>query len=865
MNLSAQNHWLFSGRTGIHVLRSGLLVWGFCVAGVFSGTYAQSAAAPQMSVGDIDKLEKLYQIRSQQIPLLEDFIKKYPNTPKRPDTFFRLGEALFETAKYHDLKGDRSGSEARQMKAVQYLEQLRTEHPTYRHLDKALFVLANAYMERKMITQAGSVLADLAERYPDSPIIEQASLLLGDHYFAEKQFARAESYYLKAASDEKIGSFVKYKLGWVAINQDQPAKALKYFEQVLSQRGGPNDYSRDAAREMIWPALQVYGSAKVADYLERTLKEPELVESSLTSLAEGLQQRDEHAAASQLYESLRQKFASSAQQNQWLMSQIKSEENLGRTSKVQSLVMQVAQTADGSNNPQAMALLMTNAKKFHAEAQKTKDQALKIQHYEMAIVYYKSYADKLDPSDPKFTETQFYLGEALYARERLSEAAVAYEIAAKSPSGIQSQAAWNWLLTAEKLAEGFKYKGTDFHATTTADEKYLEAARFVQNLSSISLAQKRRASYLAARLVYQLNDFERALPAFQALADQHGESQEGKLASQLVLDIYNLRKDYKKVAELARQYKSKANDSSSRAELTGLEQKASLKSLQEEEATAKSLQGSERLEALNQVAKKYLNYVKTYPTAQQVDGAAWAAFSNFTEVAAERKQSDRSEMREAFKVLTTEYSRSKHSAEAIRLMGKFMSIRRPDDTEIRDYRQYRDEWAALYREEAREERGRFGMLIYRLSNDSQRRALEQEFLKLPMNDSNREAIAYGRLTKVREMHAKVVDLKLNSLKTLQKNTAKKVNLLDQLQSDVTDLANLKVGETTVAGLQILADANLNMASSLRQAPIPSQLQGENLSRYQAVVAEKAGLFESKGREAEKLARDTASQLNLSGT
>jgi len=825
---------------------------------------AASFGASEGPSDNMDKLERLYIIRGQQIPLLEDFIKKYPNSPRRPDTYFRLGEAYFETAKYHDLKGDKVGSEARIMKAIQMLEDLRKEHPGYQDLDKALFVLANAYMERRMVAQAGSVLADIADRYPDSPVIQEASLLLGDHYFAEKQFARAESYYLKAATDPKIRSYVHYKLGWVAVNQDQPAKALKYLEMVLNERGGANDYSKDAAKEMIWPAVQVHGVNKVVPYLESTLKDPQLVESSLSSLALGLQQKDQHTAASQLYESLRSKYPTSASTTEWMMAQIKSEEALGHIQKVQQLVTEAAGTVD-ANNPQALAMLLQNANKFHSEAQKAKDLQQKLKSYDMAIVYYQAYTNKILPTDPGYLPAQFYLGEALFSRERFVDARAAYELASKGPSSEQTQAAWNWLLSAEKLADGFSFKGSNFQATTSNDEKYLEAARFVQSIPGITLAQKRRASYQSARLLYQLNDYDRALPVFQALAESHAQTEEGRLSSQLVLDIYNLKKDYKRVAELARSYRSVAADSSNRSELSGIEEKATIKSIQEEEREAKSKTGEARISDLHRVGQKYLEYAKAYPKSNLVDGALFAAFQNLTEVAVERKATEYSEMKEAFGLLTTKYAASKHKSEAVTLMGKFLAVRRLDPEQLREYRQFRDSWVRLLSDENREERGRMGMLIWRLSNDDQRRSLESDFIRLPMTDSNREAIAHAKLTKVRVLHDKFSGIQLSKLKTLQKNTATKVNLLEQLQRDVTELAGLKVGEITVAGLNVLADAYLNMSSSFRTAPIPSQLSGENLQRYQGVVSEKAGEFEAKGQEARKLASETAKDLNLSGS
>jgi hypothetical protein len=132
-----------------------------------------------------------------------------------------------------------------------------------------------------------------------------------------------------------------------------------------------------------------------------------------------------------------------------------------------------------------------------------------------------------------------------------------------------------------------------------------------------------------------------------------------------------------------------------------------------------------------------------------------------------------------------------------------------------------------------------------------------------MTDANREAIAYGRLREVRKFHETFEAVSLSSLKTLQRNTARKINLLEQLQKDVTELAQLKVGEVTVSGLHILSAAYLSMASAFRTAPIPSQLQGENLQKYQTAVNAKASEFDAKGQEARRLATETAKELGLS--
>jgi hypothetical protein len=260
---------------------------------------------------------------------------------------------------------------------------------------------------------------------------------------------------------------------------------------------------------------------------------------------------------------------------------------------------------------EAIAMKVYNsAKKFHAEAKKAAVGPEKDRRYALAFDYYSSLLDLEYPNI--LSEAHFYLAEVLYDQNKLESSASHYEAAAMMPGKMQAQAAWNWFLTAEKLADGFQYHGKELKALSAHDENYLKAADLIQSLSGITNDQKIKASYQSARLIYQLNDLDRALPLFQMLAQKYSSSQEGKLSAQLVLDIYNIKKDYKNIAQYARLYKDQV-DSSQRLELGQLEQQAQLKEIESAESQAKGLQGPEKTAELEKVAQAYMEFAKSYP------------------------------------------------------------------------------------------------------------------------------------------------------------------------------------------------------------------------------------------------------------
>ncbi|MBN8555879.1 MAG: tetratricopeptide repeat protein [Deltaproteobacteria bacterium] len=840
------------------------LRWGVCVAVLMSmQVQAAGPALDNKPKDELQRREQLHLIRMKQIPLLEQAIRKYHGAATIPEMMFRLGEAYFETAKYYEVKSDKKTELDYISKAQKNLEALRSEFPAFSRLDEALFILANSYMEVGDMQKAGSVLAEISDRFPKSPILKEAALLLGDYYFDQSQYAKAENFYHTASTDPKIQSYVTYKLAWVSLNQNQQGKALQYFEKVISLRDtNPNagDYAKDAAREMVFPALQVYSPKKVISYLEKVLQDAELVQTSLTTLTHALMSKGEYEAVSQLFENLETTYPHSKQMGEWVSNHIKAEEALGRTSKIPSLVARLNENAQSS--PQVAAQLLGSARKFHSEAQKSKTDQDRNRYYDLAIGYYQGYLQAAQ-QDQIYFQTQFYLGEALFAKSRFAEAVVAYESSAKTKSDVQAQAAWNWFLTAEKLAAGFRYQGTAFHATEGSDEKYLEAARFLQTLDSVKLEQKRKASYQSARLLYQLNDLDRALPVFQTLAERFADSHEGKLSSQLVLDIYNLRKDYKSVAQFAQSYQKTAVDGSSKSEYANLEQQALLKSIEEEERVAKTNTSGDKFSAFESVARRYMEFVKSYPQSTHVDAALWAAIQNFMAVAAESHDKSFAELRAAFQMLTSKYSNSRYTNEAISLMGKFLAYQVVEEAIAKDYSVYRPQFLKAMRSEPKEKRGLYGKLIYRMSDVDERKALVRELKDLPLTEENREMVARGQLLKLVALKEKLDGISLSNPKTLGKNTQAKIKGLEELQGAVTEHVKMKVGETAVEALKILGAGYDQVAKSLKSAPVPKGITGENLTKYRDAVNEKAVSLEDKGKEALRLAEDKAKEFNLS--
>jgi len=861
--LSYYNYWVkFMNRHSTDSACRGI-IWGLYVA-LVTTTFLALLGLPlqaqelALTASELQKREKIQQLYEKQIPLLEQYVRKYPQGEKAANFLFRLGEAYFESAKFAQLQGQDSRSSLYTQKAIEALETLRRDHPYYERSPEALLVLASTYIEQGDSAKTGSVLAEIADRFPNSPIMEQASYLLGDYYFDKSKFAQAKTFYQQALKNEKSRAYANYKLAWVAIQQDQPGVALRHFEQVIKlnvQDGEKSfDYSRDAAREIVWPAIEVYSSAKVIPYLEGILKSAELLKIGLSGLAKGLNDKGEYAIASKVYAYLLQRFPQDAEAERWVSGQLEAEEKMGRSDQIAKLVSRLSGVA--GNSPALRSKIYSNAKKYHSEAQIEKDPKRRSVLLDQAIAYYQAYFQLGDESPAKRAETSFYYGEALYARARFAEASKAYELAAKEPHDKQVDAVWNWYLTTEKTAPGFRYQGKNLQATSPDDERFLEAASFVAKLPNMDVNKRRKASYQSARLLYQLNDFDRALPIFETLAKQHAGTEEARLSAQLVLDIYNLRKDYAQVAQLAKDFQSSASGSE-KSDLSMIEQKAVFKTIQEDETRAKAWPQESQTAELNRVAGRYLEFARHYPQSSFVDASIWAGLQLYANAASASQDKDFSELRASFQLLTQRYPNSKFAPEAIKLMGDFLTYIKPGSQMLSAYRAYRDTWLKQMRAQPATTRGNMGMMLYDLSNDSEKRSLEKEFASLPVTDDNREAVARGRIRALQVAHQNFESLSMSNIKTLKENTQKKMRGLEKFETEVTQFVQLGYAPLAVEALKLLSDAYSHMANSLRQAPVPSVLEGEDRQKYLNAVSEQAGAYDVKASEAKTAADKTA--------
>jgi tetratricopeptide (TPR) repeat protein len=297
-------------------------------------------------------------------------------------------------------------------------------------------------------------------------------------------------------------------------------------------------------------------------------------------------------------------------------------------------------------NELAERTLSNLAVTWHNEARKTRDE----ETLRYADAIYGDYLT-LFPENPKAYDMRFFWAELLndnlndYEKASVNYTLVvlrdAKQMDAKDDKGNPkpgkpgkwlTNAAYNAVLAYDEVVKAAEEKGAlkppetgDIKKSTAIPEPrkgLLEACE--RYLKYLPKGDKRvEISFKAANIYYRYNHFEEAVKRFSELALNHPDhkfengEKAGEVAANLVLDSYNLQKDFAKVNEWARKFyaNEKLAQGKFREDLSKLIEQSSfalVAQLEEKKQYAKA-------------ADAYLNFVQDFPQTTIADQALYNA------------------------------------------------------------------------------------------------------------------------------------------------------------------------------------------------------------------------------------------------
>jgi tetratricopeptide (TPR) repeat protein len=540
--------------------------------------------------------------------LLNRLIQTTPDSdPAKPDLLFRLSEMYWEQASATDMRAfeveekclqsapnpaaekactaereaTTAGSQKYRDKAIEVYKHIVKNFPRYPRLDGVLFALGFNYQRKEQPDAAKKIYGELIRRYPSSVHVPDTLLNIGEIFFEDGQVAQAKRAYEKVTTsyrDSTVYGYALYKLGWCHYNLGQFRDALNTFLQVIEHgrkmQGGRNRLTliREAQRDLVrtYVNLEDASPNKAIPFFQRVAPDDYLDLSE--TLAEAYADTGQFEKSNQLYRNLIQTQRNSYRVVSFQTAIATNTSNIGQqveAIKELKRLVQLWRTVKGATDaePERVAndekrieeLLRRTAVDKHLLYVKTKNP----EHAALAYDLYTDYVATF-PAGPNAYEMTFYFAELNYDLKKWKDAAVSYEKALElEPKGKHTKDAAHGAVLAYKellnlaqpnqpssrasddamVSEGEEVKVPEPKPISDDHQRYIAAcdlySKYVENSEFLVDIE-----YDAARIYYDFNHFDKAIPRFKNIAEKHTNHRLAIFAANLLLDTYNLTKDY---------------------------------------------------------------------------------------------------------------------------------------------------------------------------------------------------------------------------------------------------------------------------------------------------------------------------------
>lgn len=613
-------------------------------------------------------------ILDQQIQELYKLTQKFKGSNNRGELWLRLAElyveksTLVDTRKQNEYdqklrafqagqtklrpKLDTTAAREYNRKAVQLYEWFQRDFPGDEKMSQALFFLGYNYFELGEVKKGAQYYQELTRRYPNSPFVSEAYFALGEYYFENEQWAQAYKEYSYLIKDRKhrLHTFALYKGAWCLFRIGKSKQALSYLEyiiksgraetgqQLASRRTvNRNRLESEAQRDLIVFYAEAGEASQAASYFRNLIGGD--VTSYLEKLAYYYADRGNKDSSREVFRLLIAERPNHPKAFEYQYQVVQNYYYAKNTSKFRDeLYRWVKDYAPGSTWYQANRSskeLIDNSYKLrettlrnyvlqqHQTAQNSRASFSQTAANEGYQLYIQSFSDS-----PNIGDMHFYYGELLYDMSKYDDAAVQYQwvVDNATQSKFYPKAAQNLLLAVERSVpsdqELLKRVGNSLDPVPLEPraERFIKAGVWYTDKFPNS-EKTPEIRFRIGRLYYQSNHFDEAQKYFKEIVQRYPNTKYAEYSANLMLDIYNLRKDYAGLEKAGAELLAVPSISSSKAgsDIRGVMEKASFKRGQDLEAEKK----------YGDSAQVYLTFAKQNPKSALATTAFFNAGINF--------------------------------------------------------------------------------------------------------------------------------------------------------------------------------------------------------------------------------------------
>ncbi len=583
---------------------------------------------------------------SKAIESLQSILKRKKGSPDEPDLWYRLAELYSRRSKsgrffdlYTNEKTKRLSSVPAVVgkssewtkKAIDIYSKIETQFKNYRDMDSVLFNHAFALQQIGQLKAAENLYIRMIETKPKSPLMPDALLALSELLYDQARFSAALNYFEKLENykESRVYSYGLYKMAWTFYNLKNSEMAVHKLKEVLKLnpplQAGENftkgHYLRkEALRDLTIFIGDSYTATELYSFFKKITEGDELG-TAMIDLAKLYESHSRHKDLNVfLNEFISKQEDSGHVVTAHLMLVDANEALRARDKVVKHLQIASDHCKTGSSwrlKQKETTLNEVCIKEFRQTsleiASKWWDIWLKNkQHVAFSELTEKAFRVILDneEADKPDLKTRYALAELLFQLAKYEEASDQYKVVGDkaTESAMAHDATYGALYAKEKSYEKEKNSLKDAQRKDLA-LNYIKKFPKGQYVLPIS--------FKVGLIFYEEKNYDEAMKWLKPIAENKTNKELMVKAEDIILDIYNLKKDYAGLKGLAEGFLKKSPDEARKKNLKKINEEAHYSQIQDFSKTASQLEASDKL----------IEFYKSHPDSKLSQTAHWQALS----------------------------------------------------------------------------------------------------------------------------------------------------------------------------------------------------------------------------------------------
>jgi TolA-binding protein len=923
-----------------------------------------------MNSQNLTEVVEYEKILDEQIAELYKLTRKFKDSDKRGELWVRLAELYVEKGSLVDYRRQKeydarllqfnkgktqvkptlNSDESRSYfkKSVQLYEWFQKDFPSDPKIPQALYFLGFNYFELGEQKKGEKYYSDLSGRFPNSPFVDEANFALGEYNFENENWKDAYKRYSPVIKNKKhnLNAMATYKGAWCLYRLGRNQEALKYMEYIikLSKQASDRDSKKQLKAKLEAEALRdivvFYAAAgdadKASEYFAQMVGDQSF--SYLEKLAYYYLDKGYKDAAHRTFKYLidQRPTDPKAFEYQYQIVQVYFYAKNSQTFKTELYrwIREYGPASAWFKANQANAELTENSMKLREKTHRnwtlqqhqTAQNSRTANSQNLAAEGYQLYLNEFTNS-PQTADMHFYYGELLYDSKKYDEAGIQYKwIVDNAPeSKFYENAATALLISVEKSLPNEKdlaqrnTKSLEPIPLSPTVDRFLKASTwYLEKLPNSKKAPE--IKFRQGRLMYQRNYFEDASKIFREIVQKYPNTKYAEYSANLLLDIYNLKKDYGGLEMAATELLKNEALAGTKAgqEIKEVLEKASFKKGQDLEQDKKFKESADVFMAFGQQNSKSNLAITAYFNAgvnYEKSGENEKAKNAYSQVLASRQENkelkDKSKLfvaklyqdaalfDESIKLYMQLVAEAKKPAQAKNYlyniavmkeaMGQYQSAIKDYETYselIKGYKERQENMfqiAELYRkteawskaqakyieyiDSGAPQSEKFVEALYWIAfvhnrkGSSQAYSYEDRLIAMQKRLGGTTGGKWAAIVKLRrskDTYHDFIEIKIPASPEKQKKAVDdKISSLNKLNKELNDVVKLNHPDSIISSLTLLGDANEHMAKAILNSPLPKGIDAATEKQYREQLPKLADPFKVRARDSYKLALERA--------